>query len=271
MESKIDIIYMVAGRSSRFGGKIKQFAEVGPQGEKLIEYSIKQALPAGFSRIIFIVGNMTEKPFKEFFGNSYLGVPIEYVMQDFDYKERDKPWGTVDALCSIKNIVKNPFVICNGDDLYGENGFRMLINHLKDSKENAVIGYKLRNVLPEIGSVNRGIFQLDKDDYVLEIKEMFNISKYNLGENNVSQDNFANMNLIGMHPETINLLHDNLVNFKEIYKGDRNKECLIPTEITKLIQAKKIRMKIYPSQDKWSGITNTEDAELVRNSIKTFY
>ncbi len=268
METSVDLVYMTAGISSRFNGKIKQFAEVGPNREKLIEYSIKQARPAGFSRIIFIVGNTTEKPFKKFFGNEYRGMQVEYVLQSFNPKERDKPWGTIDAICAIKDTVKNPFVICNGDDLYGAEGFKILVNHLKNRKEEAIIGYRLSEVLPENGSVNRGIFYLDKDGYVSEIKEIFNITKKNLAENDINAGSWVNMNLIGLHHEVLYLLEEKLKRFKEKNKGNRKIECLIPTEINSLIQEEKIRVKIYPSQDKWYGITNPQDVEFVRNSIK---
>src|SRR3989344_8953487 len=105
----VAIVYMVAGMSSRFGGKIKQFAKVGPNDETLIEISLNQALKAGFSKIIFIVGNLTEAPFKEKFGNEYNGIPIEYAYQIFNPEKRDKQWGTLDAVCSIKEIIKTPF------------------------------------------------------------------------------------------------------------------------------------------------------------------
>mgnify|MGYP001614605345 FL=1 len=128
----IALVYMVAGLSSRFGGKIKQFAKVGPKGETIIEYSLNQALPEGFTKIIFIVGNKTEKPFRDMFGESYKGIPIFYSQQKFNEEEREKPWGTADALCSAKDVINCPFVVCNGDDIYGAETFRILVNHLKN-------------------------------------------------------------------------------------------------------------------------------------------
>jgi dTDP-glucose pyrophosphorylase len=121
---EVAIVYLVAGISSRFGGKIKQFAVVGSNGETLIEYSMNQAIKAGFNKIIFIVGNSTEKPFKEKFKDSYKGIEIKYAHQLYDPKERDKPWGTCDAICSAKNLINGAFVVCNGDDIYGEKPFR---------------------------------------------------------------------------------------------------------------------------------------------------
>ncbi len=268
MVQKVDLVYMVAGMSSRFGGKIKQFAEIGPGGEKLIEYSIKQALPAGFSKIVFIVGNLTEKPFKQMFGTQFEGVPVEYASQTFNPKERDRPWGTVDALCSIKGIVKNPFIICNGDDLYGTKNFQILAEHLKRSKEEAVIGYKLLEVLPETGSTNRGIFQVDSGGDTLKIEEIFDVTKSNLAEKNLTPDSLCNMNLFAFHPEIILLLEQKLKVFKETHNSDRKAECLLPIELSHLIAEDKIKIKIYPSQGKWFGVTNPDDAERVKNQIK---
>ena len=123
---------MTAGLSSRFGGMIIQFAEIGPNEEPLIEYSMNQAIKAGISKIVFIVGDLTKKPFQEKFSSSYKNIKIEYTFQTYDKKERDKPWGTLDAISTIKNNVNCPFIICNGDDIYGENSFKTLVNHLKN-------------------------------------------------------------------------------------------------------------------------------------------
>ena len=157
MKKEIAIVYMVAGISSRFGGRIKQFAKVGPSEETLIEYSLNQALKAGFAKIIFVVGNMTEKPFKERFGDNYRGIPVYYALQKFDPKKRSRPWGTSDALCSIKEIIDCPFVVCNGDDIYGKNTFKTLFNHLKESNEEATVGFRLNEAIPEKGAVKRAI------------------------------------------------------------------------------------------------------------------
>ena len=165
----IALVYMVAGMSSRFEGKIKQFAEVGPKGEKLLEYSIKQAIPAKFSKIILIVGEKTEAPMREFFGNKYIGAPVLYAKQKFNPEERDKPWGTADALCSAKKIIDCPFIVCNGDDLYGRSSFKILADHLRSSNEAATLGYSIMEVIPEQGSTNRGIFKIEKG-YVKDIK-----------------------------------------------------------------------------------------------------
>ena len=120
---EIALVYMVAGLSSRFGGKPKAFAKVGANGELLIDYSLAQALKGDFSKIIFVVSEKTRALFFAKFGNSYKGIPVYYALQEFDSVKRQKPWGTVDALCSAKEFLNCPFVVCNGDDLYGEEVF----------------------------------------------------------------------------------------------------------------------------------------------------
>ena len=263
----IPIVYMVAGLSSRFGGKIKQFAKVGPNNETLIEYSLNQALKAGFNKIIFVVGNNTEKPFKEMFRNTYKGIPVQYTYQKYNPLERDKPWGTVDALCSIKEIINCGFVICNGDDIYGESSFKILFDHLKEKDTSATVGYNLLKVLPEKGTVNRGIFEA-KDNKIASIKEIFNISKENLSEKGLNENSLANMNIFAFQPEVLEKLNKTLIEFKEKYKGDRKIECLLPTEINNLIKNSELIIELYPTSEKWLGITNPEDEFKVKQELQ---
>jgi NDP-sugar pyrophosphorylase family protein len=268
MEKDIAIVYMVAGISSRFGGRIKQFANIGPNNETLIEYSINQAIKAGFTKIIFIVGNLTEKPFKEKFKNKFKNIPIEYALQSYDLKERDRPWGTADAISTIKSIINCPFVICNGDDIYGENTFKILASHLKNSKDEATIGYTLSDVIPEKGSTNRGIFQI-KEGYVENLKEVIGIEKCNLKATNNCETDYCSMNIFALHKETVDLLDIFLKDFKKEHIGDRRIEALLPEFLSRLINQGKIKMKIYPTKDKWLGITNPEDEPIVREILKS--
>jgi len=265
--SDIALVYMVAGISSRFGGRNKQFAKVGPEDETLIECSLKQALPAGFTKIIFIVGNKTEEDFRRKFGNIYNGVPVYYALQKFDSSVRDRPWGTTDALCSAKDLIDCPFVVCNGDDLYGENTFRKIVEHLKESSECASVGYNLLDVLPEEGGTNRGIFSTDSSGYITGLKENFGIVKSNLGD--LSENSLCSMNFFGLGSEVIGFLSEKLEKFKSENSSDRNAECLLPEELSNLIKEGKIVMKLHETSDTWMGITNPGDEEIVREKLKT--
>jgi len=259
------VVYMVAGLSSRFGGKIKQFAQVGPSNETLIEYSLKQALAAGFNKIVFIVGNKTEQPFKEKFGDSFNGVPVLYAYQNFDSLKRDRPWGTCDAVCAVKGVIDCPFVVCNGDDLYGVKVFKELCDHLKNNKEAATIGYKLDVVLPESGTVNRGIFEIDENNNVKTIVEAFDISKADLKDQKPTDH--CSMNIFALHPETLSYLTAKLELFKEQNKGDRKIECLIQNKLTELIKEGKLVIKLYPTSEPWIGVTNPEDEVKVKSYL----
>ena len=266
---EIALVLMVAGLSSRFGGKPKQFAIIGPNKETLIEYSLNQALKAGFTKIIFVVGNKTKSLFKEKFGNNYNNVPVFYAYQEFNEKEREKPWGSLDAICSAKEIIKTPFVVCNGDDIYGENNFKTLVNHLiSNKKETATIGFPIKSVIPENGKVNRGIFQIDKNNNVISLKETIGINPQNLEETKTSENDLCSMNIFALFPENLSELCLILSDFKEKNKESKTIEAYLPTAIDELIKTNKIKMKISPAQDKWYGITNPEDEEAVREILK---
>jgi NDP-sugar pyrophosphorylase family protein len=265
--SELALVYMVAGMSSRFLGNIKQFAIIGDNGETLIERSLKQALPAGFTKIIFIVGNKTEIPFKEKFGNNYKGIPIYYALQRYDEAKRERPWGTTDALCSAKPFLDCPFVVCNGDDLYGENSFKILTEHLKKFNTCATLGFKLGTCLSEKGTVNRGIFQM-KGNIVTELKENFGIEKSNLKQKNLKEDSLCSQNIFVLQPEVVNELASILKEFKEKNKEDRKIEALLPEDISSLIKQKKIVMNLYTTPDIWMGVTNPGDEEIVREKLR---
>ena len=268
--SRVAIVYMAAGLSSRFGGKIKQLAQVGKNGESLIEISMQQAIRAGVTEIILIVGEKTETAFKDKFGAGYNNTPIYYALQTFDASGRDRPWGTVDAIVSAQGVITSPFILCNGDDLYGEEAIKQardfLIKSTKE-KECAVVGYELGKVLPKNGKTNRGIFKVDKKGFVNKIEEVFEIEKNKLSEKNLSEKDLCSMNLFALKEETIALLKKNLISFQKKHKGDRRAECLLPVELGNLIQKKKIQMTLLKSKGTWIGVTNPEDEEIVRQTL----
>jgi NDP-sugar pyrophosphorylase family protein len=267
---KIAVVYMCAGLSSRFGGKIKQFEQVGPKGETLMEVSMQQAIKTGFNEIIFVVGEKTEEPFKEKFKAGYIGVPVFYAKQELNHEERDRPWGTVDALISAKIVITSPFVVCNGDDLYGEKSFKTMYNFLSksaDENECATMGYELGNVLSEQGGVNRAKYILDKKENVVGLEEMFDIKKDNMGEKGINEKTSVSMNLFGLKEKTLELLEKRLIAFKKMKEGDRRAECYLPNELGALAKSKKITLKLLHTKDRWLGITNPGDEVEVRKKL----
>ncbi len=264
---EVALVFMAAGISSRFKGKIKQFAKIGPNNETLIEYSINQAIKSGFSKIIFIVGSKTELPFKEIFKSSYRNIPVYYALQSYNENNRCRPWGTGDALCSAKDLLDCPFVVCNGDDIYGEKAFKILFNHLIYKDEEATLGYKLKNVLPGKGLTHRAIFKTN-GNYVVVLKEVFNIDKNNLNLTKSKPDDLCSMNIFALHPKTLDFLNKNLIEFKKKNINDDKIEFLLPNELSRLIKHNKIKMKVYKTDEAWFGITNPEDEEIVRTKLK---
>lgn len=263
----VAIVYMLAGMSSRFGGRVKGLVSVGSRGETLVDYSLQQAMHSGFSKIVFVVSPQTFRPFQERFGSVYKGVPILYAMQTYDSGERDKPWGTADAICSARPLLDCPFVVCNGDDIYGASSFRRLFNHLEIGADSATIGYKLGNHLSVSGAVNRGIFTIDSNDYVTDIRETLGISHANLEEKNLSEDDLCSMNIFALQLETLDILVERVRNFRKGLAGDRTAECYLPKELSSLISQKRMRMKLYSSQDTCLGITHPGDEEIVKKAF----
>jgi NDP-sugar pyrophosphorylase family protein len=263
-KKNIAIAYLAGGISSRFGGKIKQFAVVGKNGETLIEYSMNQAIKSGFSKIIFIVSNKTEIPFKERFGNSYKGIPIEYAVQEYNKLLRERPWGTADAVCTLRGVVNEPFVICNGDNIFDESSFKILIKHLQESENEAAIGYPLKDCVPEQGKVNRGTFSVE-NNYVTKIVENLGIGREDVV--GLGGETLCNANFFAFHPGVIDLLYEKLIKFKKEHEGDRKIEALLPVHLSELIEEGKIKMKIYPAKQMWLEITNPGDEEVVRGEL----
>jgi len=265
MFKEVAIVYPVAGLSSRFGGKMKWLIKVGPRGESLIEYSANQALRAGFNKIIFIVGVKTVSYFKEIFGDKYKGVDVFYAFQDFNTDLRDRPWGTVDALCAGLEFMDCPTVFCNGDDIYGEETYKIIAEHFRNVGGDVSVGYSLKNVLPDKGSVNRGHFQVD-GDYVKDLVEIYNVERENIVEKGLSEDSLISMNIFGFLPETVKKLNEILIKFKKDNFESRDAECLLPNEVGGLVRDG-LKMKIYPTPCKWYGVTNPEDERIVREAL----
>jgi NDP-sugar pyrophosphorylase family protein len=269
MENKeIALVYMVAGMSSRFGGKIKQLAKVGPNNTTLMEYSMKQSLPAWFTKIIFIVGEKTREPFMGMFGDNYNWLPVYYAMQTFDPNRRDKPRWTLDALCCATHLIDCPFVVCNWDDLYWANSFKILVENLKKSDDAVTIGYVLENVLSKEWTVNRWVFDIDENCYIVDITETLGIAESNLSELNLTWKELCSMNLFGLSHRSLIQLNEVLENFKNNHIWDRKAECYLPTEFANLIKEWKLKMKIFPTPDIWLGVTHPQDEEIIRKQIE---
>lgn len=264
------VVFMVAGMSSRFGGKLKQLAKVGINGETLIEVSVNEALDAPFSKIIFITNELTEHYFIDIFRDEYKGIPVSYVRQHWDKETRDRPWGTTSAACSLKGIIKEPFIIVNSDDLYGKQTFKRGYDLLHSSQNNIIGGCLLEKTMPadEEQIVNRGVIEVNKETGVVDsIEEMLNISTQ---RNPELLTKLASVNFIGLRPETLNYLQAILEDFKFEHQKDRKIECLLPSDLNYLIQNNLITMNYFQIENAIHGITYPGDEKHMKLVVSLY-
>ena len=293
---KTALVIMAAGIGSRFGGGIKQLEPVGPGGEIIMDYSIYDALKAGFDKIVFIIRRDLEEDFREVIGNRIEKVArVEYAFQElgdlpegFSVPEgRKKPWGTGQAVLSIKGIVDGPFLVINADDYYGKEGFQKIhdymVNHMKedgDVYDMCMGGFILRNTLSDNGTVTRGVCTLDGDGSLKEVTETYEIRMEADGSMKaqdeqgnpvqVNPDQHVSMNMWGLPAAFLKELEKGFPEFLENLKeGDIKSEYLLPKIIDKLVKAGKARVEVLETKDKWFGVTYKEDKETVVEAIRS--
>lgn len=292
--SKATVVVMAAGIGSRFGGGIKQLEPVGPNGEIIMDYSIKDAMAAGFDKVVFVIRKDLEKDFKEIIGNRIeKQVEVAYAFQELDdipeafketFKERTKPWGTGQAILCCKDVVKEPFLVINADDYYGKQAYKEAYNELTSGQiiqngklQVSMVGFVLKNTLSENGGVTRGVCKVGQDQMLEEIVETHNIVKDGEkakvitegGEKYIDVDSPVSMNMWGLQPEFFEVLEQGFAEFLEkLDKTDLKTEYLLPTIIGGLLEENKVEVKVLKSQDKWFGVTYKEDKESVVQAIK---
>ncbi len=289
--AKAALVLMAAGIGSRFGGGIKQLEPVGPNGEIIMDYSIHDAIKAGFDKIVFIIRKDIEADFKEIIGSRIEKVCAEnnvetaYAFQSTDKvpqgfsapAARTKPWGTGQAVLMCKGIVNEPFAVINADDYYGKEAFVKLYDFLtgesKGGTDYCMAGFILKNTLSENGGVTRGVCLVDDKGYLTDIVETSDIIK--VGDNCESNgkpidiNSAVSMNMWGFTPEFIELLEEGFIKFlKGVDENDLKAEYLIPIYMGELIKSGKVSVKVLPTNDKWFGVTYKEDKPFVVNSFK---
>lgn len=284
---KPTLVVLAAGMGSRYGS-LKQIDKFGPNGETIIDYSVYDAINAGFGKIIFVIRKNIEKEFKEVFSNKYREkIPIEYVFQELDKlpegfkvpKKRLKPWGTAHAVLMVKGIVHEPFAIINGDDFYGQHSFKTACNQLSqmnpEDLNGFLVGYILKNTLSDNGKVSRGICIVNNNMDLQKITERTDIYKKQCGgafymENekkfDLSGNEIVSMNLMGFSPKVLELIEREFVKFLE-EKGHENKsEFFIPSILEKMLKIC-VRIPVLLTQDEWFGVTYKEDKITAGNCL----
>ena len=288
MNKNISLFVLAAGMGSRYGG-LKQMEGFGPSGETLIDYSIYDAINAGFEKVVFVIRPDMEEIFNEMFMTRYKDrIDLQYVFQSVDkiprwYKlnpERVKPWGTGHALLMAKDVIKEPMLIINGDDFYGSDAFRVSAKFLKEEcseKTYGITTYKLKNVLSENGTVKRGLCK-EKDGYLESIEELFEIKREEDGKIygerlngekvELKDDDFISMNMFEVHPSVFSTLEEKFEKFLEEHPDSLTDEFLLPTIFDNMISNKEVEFKVLQSDGKWFGVTYKEDAPIVREKLQ---
>ncbi len=290
--SRAALVIMAAGLGSRFGGGIKQLEPVGPGGEMIMEYSIYDAMKAGFDKVVFVIRRDLEKDFREVIGKRIEQiVDVAYVYQEVEdipaaYQERFagrmKPWGTGQAVLCCKNVVDTPFLVINADDFYGRQAYAEAYQYLIQrgqgvGTELCMIGFVLKNTLSDNGTVTRGLCQADPEGMLEKIVETRNIAKLEDGaairgegrDVRLDADSLVSMNMWGLQPGFFTILESGFTEFLDrLEAGDAKAEYLLPTIIGGLLEEGRVSVKVLQSTDKWFGVTYKEDKEGVAASVR---
>jgi NDP-sugar pyrophosphorylase family protein len=282
---EFSLVVLAAGMGSRYGG-LKQLDPVGPNGEILLDYSVADALRAGFNKVIFVIRREMLDLFRETVGCRYEGkIAVEYAFQELEPLPegrvsppgRTKPWGTGHAVLAAASLLQNPFAVINADDYYGAAGFSALAEFLTSSSfgDYAMVGYRLDKTLSDFGTVSRGICRADAGGHLIDITERTAIQKTPDGI--VAQGNPAvllkgdeptSMNFWGLMPDFPEKLERLFEEFLEERGDDPKAEFYLPAAVSSLIETGEATVRLLHSSDPWFGLTYPEDRQLVAEALK---
>ena len=291
---KTSLVIMAAGIGSRFGQGIKQLEKVGPGGEIIMDYSIHDALEAGFDRIVFIIRKDLEKDFREVIGSRIEEVAdVAYVFQEINDlpggrvapEGRKKPWGTGQAILACRGVVKEPFAVINADDYYGKEAFVKIHSYLMEHGTHeegpfpmCMAGFILKNTLSENGTVTRGICQVNEEDELIGVAETRNIRKTQSGAVSEQADGSAvvldpeshvSMNMWGFTSDFLSVLEEGFAHFLDhVQPGDLKAEYLLPEIVDRMIKKGDAKVAVLESTDHWFGMTYQEDTPLVKEAFR---
>lgn len=298
----ISLVIMAAGMGSRYDSpdangnrKIKQLEQVGPNGEIIMDYSIHDAIKAGFTKIVFVIRHDIEKSFREIIGErieklcASKGVEVAYAYQEMEDipagfsvpADRTKPWGTGQAILITKDVVNEPFAVINADDYYGKAAYQKVYDFLKNYKKEepnklCMAGFVLKNTLSDNGGVTRGICKMD-NGFLTDVVETKNIIKKTAADGKVTAEvdgkevdteSLVSMNFWGFTPDFIGTLNDGFVDFLNNTSDVLKDEYLLPIYVGELVNKNKVSVEVLDSPDTWFGVTYKEDKETVVNSFK---
>ena len=292
--AKATLVVMAAGIGSRFGGGIKQLAPIGPNGELLIDYSVHDAISAGFDKVVFVIRKDLEKDFKSIIGERiekkvevvYAYQEIEEIPTKYQHKAmlRKKPWGTGQAILCCKELIHEPFLVINADDYYGREAYQKAYQELitqdgeSETLSISMVGFVLGKTLSDNGSVTRGICIVNDNQTLKTIEETYDIKQQGEQAKGRTQnqediilplDSIVSMNMWGMHPRFFKVLEEHFDVFLEQWnEHSKIKEYLLPVLIGQLLQEQEISVKVLRSYEQWFGVTYIEDKEVVVQSVQ---
>src|SRR6185437_4226493 len=283
--TKKTLLILAAGMGSRYGG-LKQMDSVGPGGETIIDYSVYDAIRAGFNRLVFVIRHDIEKDFREIVGSRFEGkIAVDYVFQELDClpsgfalpANRKKPWGTGHAIYMAAKTIHEPFAVINADDFYGADSFQSLAAELQpDNPDYAMTGFVLRNTLSEFGGVARGICRT-ADGFLQQVTEVSGIEKRGQGAaykngtqemHTLTGDEIVSMNMLGFNPTIFDSLGAELTTFLALNGQDVKAEFYIPSAVNTVIGGGKKRVKVCQTRSSWLGVTYREDRPFVAEGIR---
>lgn len=284
---KPTLLILAAGVGSRYGG-LKQLDQVGPSGETIIDYSIYDAIRAGFGKVVFVIRKQIETEFMQFFGNRF----NQIIETDFAFQElnmipqgftapslRTKPWGTAHAIYVAKNLINDPFAVINADDFYGKDAFRVMaefLSHNAEPSAYSMVGYELSKTISEFGAVSRGLCSVDENMHLTDVTEGIGIKKHLNGIGFPDQNDHwvmlpenasVSMNFWGFMPEIFKHLENGFTEFLKMNSDNPKSEYYIPTLVNDLIKSSQATVKVLHSSAVWFGVTYREDRDLTVKKI----
>jgi len=281
------LVVLAAGMGSRYGG-LKQIEPIGPSGETIIDYSIYDAMRAGFAKVVFVIRKQIEHPFRLAVGQRFeKQVAVDYVFQELDKLPsgfsvpigRTKPWGTTQAILMAADVVQEPFAVINADDFYGVEGYQKMAQHLRSgTADYAMVGYTLRNTLSDFGGVARGVCQVSGDDFLKAIVELTQIEGDGQAAQNtdasgnvtrLTGEEVVSMNFWGFSPQVFGHLEEEFCRFLAQRISDLNSECYIPSAVNTMVHTGIARVRVLRTGDAWFGVTYREDHLRVIASIRS--
>ena len=281
MKRDITLVVMAAGMGSRFGG-LKQIEPIGKNGEVILDFSVYDAVEAGFNMVVFVIKHEIEKDFKEIIEKRIAKkVKVEYAYQEIDKlpegymapSDRTKPWGTAHAILCCKDIVKEPFAVINADDYYGKSAFKQIADFLMSNQDDySMVGFRLQNTLTENGHVSRGVCEIE-NGILQSVTERTKIMDCKYTEDDgkswtaLDPDTVVSMNLWGFTPDIFGYIEEGFKKFLDERINEPKSEYYLPSVVSSLIERNEKQVRVLIAEDKWYGVTYKEDKEKVVSAI----